>query len=69
MVLPDDRSAAILIAIESFKEVDIGFSHQTCLPAFKAAIAICPWVSFGGANRNQLYCLVINNILPLITLT
>jgi hypothetical protein len=27
--------------------VAIGFSHQTCLPAFSAAIAISAWKAFG----------------------
>ena len=39
-------SRAAMAALSS-SEVDIGFSHHTCLPAARAAIDISAWVSLG----------------------
>ena len=40
-------AAAANIASESAKFVDIGFSHQTCLPSFRAATEISLCNEFG----------------------
>ena len=38
--VPAEAEAASAMAVESTSVVDIGFSHQTCFPAFSAAMAI-----------------------------
>ena len=53
MVLPLLFFDAESIFLLSSRLLDIGFSHQTLFPNFKAEIAISAWVSFGVQTETR----------------